>query len=553
MSSCFAPLASSRSGEISRGHDDPIATGRCRLGERLDERGAIEWFDGTWQSPSPIRVRIGREKRCTGPDSPGRTGLAWEADVRERAQHLGIPRVIERFRADEFEYLVLEDPAGISLWDAWDDPSIGAADRFSWLVRLADCLRSLHAAAAIVESLRPEQVRVTPLGQVVLSAEVVLLPLPLAHHSFVRRTLTSAPELHLGEPVDARADLYHFGSVLYALHLGRELTELDFVGPGEPRAILARDPDIHPCLGRLLARTFTPIRTDRFSSNDLTSDFTGFEQLIRTLEAAQRVLGRVRLDISAWTTTGMVRGNNEDAAAIVQGVETGEPGDDWALIALADGMGGYAAGEVASAITVQTIRRCVLCSPELREIIGRSPPPEQDRSRIAESLVAALREANRVVCQESREEGRHGMGCTAEAVFVDGRQVVVAHVGDSRVYRLHRGELRQLTRDQTYLNRLLESEQITWAEARVHPRRGELMQAIGGRADVVPEVIAAPFTAGDWLLVCSDGLTARLAAATIRDMIETATSADAAARRLINRANLEGAGDNVSVVLVRAC
>lgn len=552
MSTCLETSAGESAGDDSGVGGASLS--KYGIGQRLDTRGPVEWFAGVSKSTrAPIRVRVGRERRRDNADAVSWPSLTWEADVRSRARHLGMPRVLDRFCSADADFLVLEEPAGISLWDAWDDPSIGMAERFSWLARLADCLRSLHGAAAILESLRPDQVRITPLGHVVLTADIGLLPLPLAHHSAVRRTPTSAPELHLGEPVDARADLYHFGSVLCALHLGRELTELDFINPGEPRSILAREPDIHPCLGRLLARTFTANRTDRFPSDDASGDFSGFDELIRTLEACQLVMGRARLDVAAWTTTGMVRGNNEDAVAIVQAGETGEPGDHWALIALADGMGGTAAGEVAAAITVQAIRRSVLGSPELREVLGHSPPPEHNRAAIAESLAAALREANRLVCQASRDEGRHGMGCTAEAVFVDGRRVVVGHVGDSRVYRLHRGEIRQLTRDQTYLNRLLELSQITAAEARVHPRRGELLQAIGGRADVVPEIVSAPVVAGDWLIVCSDGLTSRLAPSVIRTIVESATSADAAARRLINRANLEGAGDNVSAVVVRAC
>src|ERR1043165_1361879 len=99
------------------------------------------------------------------------------------------------------------------------------------------------------------------------------------------------------------------------------------------------------------------------------------------------------------------------------------------------------------------------------------------------------------------------MGCTAECVYVDSRNVVVGHVGDSRVYHLHRGRLLQLTRDQTLVNRLGELGQLSAAEAEDHPRKNELQQAIGGQPDVNPGTYAGKLMRGDWVLVCSDGLT----------------------------------------------
>jgi protein phosphatase len=144
------------------------------------------------------------------------------------------------------------------------------------------------------------------------------------------------------------------------------------------------------------------------------------------------------------------------------------------------------------------------------------------------------------------------MGCTAEAVYVDGRHLVVGHVGDSRTYLLHRGRLLQLTRDHTLVARMVELGKLTVDQAATHPRRGELRQAIGGRADVQPELSSAALCPGDWVVVCTDGLTGCLRPADIQDVLEQSSSADQAARRLVNRANQLGAMDNVSVAVVRA-
>ena len=146
------------------------------------------------------------------------------------------------------------------------------------------------------------------------------------------------------------------------------------------------------------------------------------------------------------------------------------------------------------------------------------------------------------------------MGCTAECVFIDSRNVVAGHVGDSRVYHLHRGRLAQLTRDQTLVNRLVELGQLTAAEAEDHPRKNELQQAIGGQPDVVPGVYAGKLARGDWVLVCSDGLTNHISNKELETMLtrEAANSAEEAARRLLNLVNLRGATDNATIVVVRA-
>ena len=144
------------------------------------------------------------------------------------------------------------------------------------------------------------------------------------------------------------------------------------------------------------------------------------------------------------------------------------------------------------------------------------------------------------------------MGCTAEAVFINGRQVVVGHVGDSRTYHLHEGRLVQLTRDQTLVNRLVELGTLTPEEAETHPRRNELQQAVGGQPDVEPGLYSGVLKPGDWVLVCSDGVTNHVSPADLKMMLQSeATSAEMAARRLVNLVNIEGATDNATVVVVR--
>ncbi len=362
--------------------------------------------------------------------------------------------------------------------------------------------------------------------------------------------------------------------MVYALSVGRELNErTDFDGPGSPKPFIPRFPDTHPAFGRLMMKTFRKEVEARFPTDEASKeDTTGFTELIRTLEVLRRTYDNVRLEIASWTSTGIVRTGNEDAFALMHACESRQ--DDLgeaALVLLCDGMGGYEAGEVAAALTIQVLRKNLSQLAPFNTAMGTSPfptdplthmsrpeghagePLDVDAARAA--IKAALRDANKQVFQASRAPGskRRGMGCTAEAVYVDGRNVVVGHVGDSRTYHLHEGRMIQMTRDQTLVNRLVELGSLSPAEAETHPRRNELQQAIGGQPDVEPGLYHGRLVPGDWVVVCSDGLTNHVNARDLQQMLQSeATSAEMAARRLVNLTLIEGATDNVTVVVIRA-
>jgi protein phosphatase len=541
-----------------------IQTGAYGLGERFDARGPVERLVGyraAADGPGQAPVVLLREP-STPPTGNGTLppwpGLAWEEELRTRCPVLGLPRVLDRFEAGGHRYLVLEAGDGPSFWDVWDDPAYGAFEQFAWLIQLAELLSDLHQLGVILESLRPDQVRIDPFGRVRMDATVVLLPVPLPAEAPVRPTLSTAPELYAGGVADARSDLYCFGALLYALHCGHDLTDLDLRPDGTPVPFAERFPDAHPVLVRLIGKTFCPARAGRFPSGP-GDDLSGFEELTDALRQAQRALGQVRLEVAGWSTAGMVRAGNEDALAFVHTVEAREHiVEDYAVVIAADGIGGNAAGEVAALHAVRSLRRSLMSAPPFAALAddpgatstNPAGSPADARRRVSD----ALAEANRCVFQAAREAAaRHGMGCTAEVVYLGGRQVVVGHVGDSRTYHFHGGQLEQVTQDHTLVSRLVRLGELAPREAETHPRRGELERALGGRADVEPEVYSATLTPGDWVVVCTDGLTRKVPAPQIQDVLERSASAEQAARRLANRANQAGADDNVTVVVVRAC
>lgn len=494
----------------------------------------------------------------------------WERNMLDSIEHPGLPTVLDTFFEDGFQYVVEEVPVGQLLWDAWDDPESDNLARFTCLVKVAELMQTLHRVGAMVEGLRPDIIVVDDRGQPRLSDLSDLLPLPVPAGAPIRGTLYTAPELMSHpEKADARAALYSFGAMMMALSLGRELTEHQFLKPGHPKPIFNDYPDMHPALGRLMMKTFCRQVEGRFPSDEaVREDKTGFSELIKTLNVLARTMDQCHMEIAAWTTTGMVRTGNEDAFAFLHSCESRQDDfSDSALILLADGMGGYDAGELAAAMAISQLRKYLTALKPFNTTAGASgfptdtPRPDanaplpMDVEQAKAMVKAALRDANKFVFTASRTPGvgKRGMGCTAEAVYVDGRNIVVGHVGDSRTYHLTDGQLVQITRDQTLVNRLVELGTLTAEEAEDHPRKNELQQAVGGQPDVEPGIYAAKLKPGDFIVVCSDGLSNHIKDAMLRQFLKgEAVSAEMAARRLVNLVNIEGATDNATVVVVRA-
>jgi protein phosphatase len=218
-------------------------------------------------------------------------------------------------------------------------------------------------------------------------------------------------------------------------------------------------------------------------------------------------------------------------------------------------MGGYEAGEVAAAMAIDSVRGQLLKDPRFASLTGDSAgiTADFDTTACLDVLNKALREANNQIYMAARApgQGKRGMGCTAEIVYIDGRRMAVCHVGDSRTYHYSSGRLIQLTRDQTLVNRLVELGHLTPEEAESHPRKNELQQALGGQPFVDPGTYLAEVKPGDWVIVCSDGLSNHVDPETLTEMIQRADSAEMCARRLVNLANLRGGMDNCTVIAVR--
>src|SRR3954447_4580901 len=205
------------------------------------------------------------------------------------------------------------------------------------------------------------------------------------------------------------------------------------------------------------------------------------------------------------------------------------------LFAVADGMGGARAGEVASKVAV--------------EKLGESGPfdgsPEQQ-------LAEVTKQANRQIYEMAQSDSAlAGMGTTLTAALVTGREVVIGHVGDSRVYRFRDGELERLTQDHSLVEEFVRQGKLTPEEAENHPQRSIITRALGPEPDVQVDTFTYPGRDGDVYLICSDGLTGMISEDAIAEILSAGGSLDAAAKQLIDAANENGGRDNITAILFR--
>lgn len=222
------------------------------------------------------------------------------------------------------------------------------------------------------------------------------------------------------------------------------------------------------------------------------------------------------------TDIGCLRDHNEDSLVVAP-----------PLFAVADGMGGHAAGEVASEIAVN--------------VLAERAPDHPD----GEALARAVEEANRAIIRAAHEgRGREGMGTTMTAAMLEGERLVLAQVGDSRAYLLHQGKIQQLTRDHSLMADMIEAGQLTQEEARTHPQRSVITRALGSDPHLQPDIYEINVETGDRLLICSDGLSGMLHDKEIEHTLCRVQDPQRCASQLVNEAIAAGGHDNVTVIVV---
>jgi protein phosphatase len=238
----------------------------------------------------------------------------------------------------------------------------------------------------------------------------------------------------------------------------------------------------------------------------------------------------MQLCAAARSDQGRRRQANEDTYALAP---------ELGLFLVADGMGGHRAGQVASGLAA-------------RAAVATLRTLHDGRRGTLERLRACVTAANAEILASSRAKPElAGMGTTIVALLAEGDRVALAHVGDSRAYRVRGGAIRRLTDDHTLVGELVRRGEIGERAAAVHPQRHVLLRALGVRRNVDPDLLELAPEPGDLFLLCSDGLTGHLEDAEIAELVSGESDLDAACERLIDLANRRGGDDNITVVLLR--
>jgi PPM family protein phosphatase len=449
--------------------------------------------------------------------------------------HPAFQRATSGFSDNGRVYLVYADERLMPMGrGAKGSARMSEGDAVAYVVQLCQAISFVHRRGLRLNDICPESVarasdgRLKLTGLDYVSNDNELQSEPIFNDGY------TAPEIYRGKKVDKRADIFSAGALLYTWLTGSRIPSESWREEGGP--VQFYPPHVvTPRLENAIRRAIA------FSPADRWPNIDEFKAELIALSSG------VRMRAAAMTDVGRVREHNEDSVLAIEYTRESmlDPAEQH-LYVVADGMGGAEAGEVASAIAVETIREY---------IEGKLEDAGAGAANGAELLAAALEQANsRIIEYVASHPESRGMGSTGVCALVTPQGAALAWVGDSRAYLMDGGTLRQVTKDHSLVQRLVEIGQITAEEARTHEHKNVITRSLGARQSgpAGAEALALKLKRGDKLMLCSDGLTAHVEDDQIHDILGRHHDPYEAARELIVAANAGGGTDNISVVVVFA-
>lgn len=503
--------------------------GRLRIERQLDGRGRVNRYRASWRDDAGELVPV--ELREGPADHPE---LQREAEVLAEVRYAMLPSLLATFERDGRRYLAVEWHEGETLEGALAS-GLTIEGAVSIVLQLTQVLRRLHRSGWALLGLHPANVvlgrplRLTHLGTAVRIGRELEHALQIAGYT--------APEVAHRSVVTGKEDVYTLGALLYRVLAGTPVPE-----QGPELAALASTVPV-PGAPQLLGSALAPVE-----------ERVDLEALYQHLLAFKRRSAQVSLtlQIVGGTTIGLNRTRlaNEDACVYTTWLLAhDERIVQRAVLCVVDGMGGMAAGEVASRAAVEAV---------LDGVSTGSTGPAGGGQSLEERPVTLVKAAARSVYAAA--QGR-AVGATITCVIVDDGALSLAHVGDTRAYLLREGVLTQLTHDHSLVAAMVASGVLTKEEARGHPDSNKVLRSLGGQQELTDEYIdtlaatgAAPLLhlrEGDQLLLCSDGVWGVLTDDLLREIMLGATGCPAAVQTIIQRVLEGGAPDNATLIVAR--
>lgn len=572
-SNCGAPIASgSTVGESSSG---PLMAGDRVGGAYVIDGVRWMWPDVVYYNArseaNPTERVLLAERTASSPDPLGEAGLNKPGDTSylasnpfqtehtllSRFDYSGILKSRGTFVDGDRAYMVLDWTEGEPLSSVGQ---VSEGEVRAWGLQLCQIISLLHRQSVVLNCIEPSSFLVDSQRRLKLVRFDRCRPSGAFRSDAPVPTIEgfTAPELHRVDAdslVDPRSDIYSIGALLYFLLAGETIVENDeaLVQRGElelyPKLIIA------PGFERILSRALAPFPEDRYRS-------------VNEMKLALADLNvTVNVRVGHFTDVGKIRELNEDSLLVLnltqyfESVQT-----NIGLFIVSDGMGGEAAGEVASRVTVRAIAEWItdkLISASLRSTHGERIAAETETGgirlasstgadvRASELLTNAVIHANQEVLQYARlNPHTRGLGATVTAAMLVGNSLTIGHVGDSRCYVISARGIEQITEDHSIVERMVREGQIERDEARYHPYRNVIYRSIGCREEIEIDIVRCMLRSGESFVLCSDGLNGMLSDDEICEIVLRNPEPSQAAKELVVAANARGGEDNISVVVV---
>lgn len=514
---------------------------------------AVEWRSGPEEVPAEDEEAF---QAARGTGNGARSGLQREAETLRRAEMAGVVPAVNWEVTPQVHLLQIQCPTEPTLAELLRGmPRLWTGHELVRLmIPVCEAVAALQEQGVLhlnltLETIHLEDGRVllTDFRRAQLRGEEVFHPLVTEGYA--------APELYgmvAGGP-DERTDVFALGAVLYYLLRGTgpqsSLAEQMFLFE-EPEGLTGLRAEL---FGLVLQAT-APVPEKRLASA------AAFREALANLAQRRRAVTDLSVSASALCDLGLSRENNEDSVVVLERDLSDDQGRQYVgLFAVADGMGGHDAGEVASTIAVETLAEQV-ATELFRSDLQRPNLLTASEEEVQTFLRQTVQTINQRIAEATAGiPAAARPGTTLSACLLIGETAFLIHIGDSRIYRLRQGQLHRLTVDDSVVQRLVERGQITPEEAFAHPLNHQLVAALDGQPDREPWCAVTRVSPGDRLLLCSDGLSGVLRDEQLEDLLEEDGEARAIAQRLVaevkslqsQNPHLLAQADNISVIVVK--